>query len=115
MYEFYNVDSFSCRWVPNKFEFVRDTNNPAETGETTIAAPTFQCLDPDDEKPLNPSSILAYNTAKITQPYSQAFYRVPNYKALSVQKQEKTLLNTGGGVIGSEEVYANSCNIVTWI
>lgn len=27
MYEFYQVDGFSCRWIPNKFEFVVDTTN----------------------------------------------------------------------------------------
>jgi len=114
MYEFYQVDKFSSRWIPNKFEFIRDSNNPAETGESVIAAPSFACLDPDDQKPLNPSSILAYNTSKIAKPYSELAYSVHNYKALAMQKQQKTILSTGSGVIGDEEVYDNPCNIVTW-
>lgn len=80
------MNGFSSEWIPNKFEFARDTNNPAETGETTIAAPTFMCLDPEDEKPLNPSSILAYSTYKYAAPYRPISMRVPNYQALSIQK-----------------------------
>lgn len=102
-------------WIPNKFEFARDTNNPAETGETVIAAPTFMCLDPEDEKPLNPSSILAYGTYKYAPPYRPIQMAVPNYKALAIQKQQKTMLATGGGVIGDEEVYDSPANIVCWV
>lgn len=38
-----------------------------------------------------------------------------NYKALSIQKQEKTMLKTGDGVIGNEEVYTDPANLVTLV
>lgn len=84
MYDFYQVEGFSSRWFPNKFEFARDNNSPADTGEPVIASPTFMCLDPEDNKPLNPSSILAYNTCKVVKPYCEAAMSVPNYKALAM-------------------------------
>lgn len=38
-----------------------------------------------------------------------------NYKCLSMQKQEKTMLKTGDGVIGSEETYNDACGFVTYV
>jgi len=38
-----------------------------------------------------------------------------NYKALSVQKQDKTMLKTGDGVIGNEETYDDECGFVTYV
>jgi hypothetical protein len=40
---------------------------------------------------------------------------VSNYKALSIQKQDKTMLKTGDGVIGSEETYADPAGFVTYV
>ena len=81
MYEFYQVDGFSCRWIPNKFEFVVDTTN-----QTAIAAPSFSCLDPESDFPQTPSAIMAYNTSKIAKPYNELHNAVSNYKALAMQK-----------------------------
>jgi hypothetical protein len=58
---------------------------------------------------------MAYNTSKIAGPYECLANKVNNYKALSLQKQEKTMLKTGDGVIGSEETYVDECGFVTYI
>lgn len=80
MYEFYQVDGFSCRWIPNKFEFVVDTTG----NQTAIASPSFSCLDPESDFPQTPSAIMAYNTSKIAKPYNELHNAVSNYKALAM-------------------------------
>lgn len=80
-----------------------------------IAGPSFSCLDPESDFPQTPSAIMAYNTSKIAKPYAELKNCVPNYKALAVQKQDKTILKTGDGVIGSEEVYDDPCGFVTYV
>jgi hypothetical protein len=80
MYESYQVDGFSCRWIPNKFEFQVDSGG----NQVVIAAPSFSCLDPESDFPQTPSAIMAYNTSKIAKPYAELRNVVPNYKALAV-------------------------------
>jgi len=58
---------------------------------------------------------MAYNTSKISAPYECLANKVGNYKALAMQKQAKTMLKTGDGVIGSEETYDNECGFVTYV
>lgn len=58
---------------------------------------------------------MAYNTSKIAQPYHCLKNKVANYKALAIQKQDKTMLKTGDGVIGSEETYSDPAGFVTYV
>lgn len=111
MYEFYQVDGFSCKWIPNKFEFQIDSGG----NQVVIAGPAFSCLDPESDFPQTPSAIMAYNTSKIAKPYGELSNRMYNYKALAMQKQDKTTLKTNDGVIGSEEVYQDPCGFVTYV
>lgn len=58
---------------------------------------------------------MAYNTSKVADPYRSLSNRMPNFKSLSLQKQDKTMLKTADGVIGSEEVYDDECGFVTYV
>ena len=48
MYEFYQVDGFSCRWIPNKFEF---HVNSSGANQDVIAGPAFSCFDAESDFP----------------------------------------------------------------
>lgn len=53
MYEYYQVDGFSFKWTPNKFEYsVTPTGN---LSRELVSAPSFCCLDPEEEFPQTPS------------------------------------------------------------
>lgn len=58
---------------------------------------------------------MAYNTSKIAKPYACLANSCPNYKALAMQKQQKTLLKTADGVIGQEELYDNTAAFVYYM
>jgi hypothetical protein len=80
MYEYYQTDGFSCKWIPNKFEF--QTSGTAN--QSVAAGPAFSCLDPEADFPQTPSAILAYNTSKVAEPYHALSNRMSNYKSLSM-------------------------------
>lgn len=58
---------------------------------------------------------MAYNTSKISGPYCELHNSLPNYKALCMQKQTKTILKTGDGILGDEELYVDAAGFVTCV
>lgn len=58
---------------------------------------------------------MAYNTSKIAGPNRELSNSMSNYKALSIQKQSTTMLKTGDGVAGQEEVYLDPCAFVYYV
>jgi len=68
-------------------------------------------LAPNDALPSTPQEILAYNTSKPKVSYAANSMTVPNYKALAIQKQSKTILATNGSALNREK-YVDPATIV---
>ena len=82
MFEFYQVDKITCRFIPYKWELASSV-----TGVNLCnARPTYSIIDPLLDSPTTPSGFLSYGNALVTKPYAENTRHI-NYMDLAIQKQ----------------------------
>jgi hypothetical protein len=91
MYDFYQVEKVSVKFMPYKFELTAST-----TGVNNLRAlPTFSCIDPESTGPLTVSGLASYGNLKSSAAYC-THSRELNFHALGIQKQSELILATNG-------------------
>jgi len=101
MFEYYQVDKMTARFIPYKWEL-----SAAATGtNVTNARPTYSIIDPLAGTPQTPSGFLSYGNCLVTSPYKDN-QRTVDYQVLSIQKQFNTILRTNGSH-AARDVYSN--------
>lgn len=91
MFEYYQIDKFTARFIPYKWELSTATAGT----QVTNARPTFSIIDPKADTPQTASGFLSYGNCLVTPPYKENV-RTVDYQALGLQKQDKVMLRTNG-------------------
>jgi hypothetical protein len=89
MYEFYQVEKVSVKFLPYKWELAASTTGVNRAN----ARPTFSCIDPESVGPTTPSGVASYGNLRVTSPY-HIHERSLNFHALGIQKQSELILAT---------------------
>ena len=91
MFEYYQIDKFTARFIPYKWEM---TSSNVGTSPAN-ARPTYSIIDPEADTPTTASGFLSYGNCLVTVPYKENS-RTVDYQALGLQKQDKVMLKTNG-------------------
>jgi hypothetical protein len=67
MFDYYQVDRVSCRFIPYKWELSTATAGT----NVTNARPTYSIIDPIADTPETESGFMSYGNCKVTHPYAE--------------------------------------------
>jgi len=81
MFDFYQVESVTLKYIPFKWESTLSTAGLL----TVYATPTYCCIDPESTGADTPSNIASYGNMTVAKPYD-TLHRHMTYHDLGLQK-----------------------------
>jgi hypothetical protein len=79
MFEYYQINTITARFIPYKWEISSATAGTAAVN----ARPTYSIIDPEIDSPQTPSGFMSYNNCHVTMPYAQNVRKI-NYMNLAL-------------------------------
>jgi len=67
MFENYQINKITARFIPYKWEI---SNATAGTNRVN-ARPTYSIIDPEIDSPQSPSGFMSYSNCAVTMPYAE--------------------------------------------